>query len=173
MWCRCGSSDKGSYVWHNYRPLSEKLEDIIESVVRLHTAPRLSVYRFTHVHVRCCVRAKKSFGRAIIICCTSQVQEYVDKESVVVAAAYSLHRFLELREAPVCRDQFLRLVLVLTHDDVPCFMPAASLSSHAVPASATGFPMIFNFATPNMLCTSGLPAREDSDTTTPCRRRCV
>lgn len=69
--CRCSGDDKGTYVWHNYKPLKEKLEEIIESVV----------------------------------------QEFVDKESVVVAAAYSMERFLEQRGAPLCRDQFLRLVV--------------------------------------------------------------
>lgn len=69
--CRCSGCDMGSYVWHNYKPLGEKLEALIESVV----------------------------------------QEYADKEVVVVAAAYSVHRFVDLRGASVCRDQFLRLTM--------------------------------------------------------------
>lgn len=32
--CRCSGFDKGSYVWHHYKPLKEKLADIIESIVR-------------------------------------------------------------------------------------------------------------------------------------------
>ena len=70
--CRCSGSDKNSYLWHNYRPLSEKLEDMIESVV----------------------------------------QEYVDKDCVVVSAAASLDKFIQNRGLPVCRDQFLRLAMV-------------------------------------------------------------
>ena len=45
-------------------------------------------------------------------CWVVQVQEYADKEVVVVAAAYSVHRFVDLRGASVCRDQFLRLTMV-------------------------------------------------------------
>lgn len=30
---RCSGDDKSSYLFHNYRPISEKLEDVIESVV--------------------------------------------------------------------------------------------------------------------------------------------
>ena len=70
--CKCSCGDKGSYVWHNYKPLTEKLEDFIESVLGA----------------------------------------YVDRDSVVVAAAHVLRRFMLARNAPVCRDMTLRLVAV-------------------------------------------------------------
>jgi len=74
MWGRgrCSGDDKMSYLFHNYRPMTEKLEDVMESIV----------------------------------------QEYVDKEGVVVSTANSVDRYIRLRGSPLCRDQFLRLVAV-------------------------------------------------------------
>ena len=40
------------------------------------------------------------------------MSKYTDKDSIVVASAFSVSRYIELRGAPICRDQTLRLVMV-------------------------------------------------------------
>lgn len=89
-------------MFHNYRPMSEKLEDVIEGVV----------------------------------------QEYVDKEGVVVSAANSVDRFIEMRGTPVCRDQFLRLVAVALCVNAKYWDEGAALSiQNARIAGRVGIPL--------------------------------
>ena len=112
---RCSGFDSGSYVWHNYKPLSEKLEHLIESVVSAAALlPRARAARALYAALRtCCIReVSSSRGAPCWLCWALQVQDWADKEIVVVTAAYSVHRFLDLRGASVCRDQFLRLTMV-------------------------------------------------------------
>jgi len=64
---------------------------------------------FRTCHTR---EVSSSRGAPCLLCWVLQVQDWADKEIVVVAAAYSVHRFLDQRGASVCRDQFLRLTMV-------------------------------------------------------------